>query len=115
MYRRSYAQTLEDCPKAARARERAALERAIRKLSVAKICGAGSPEAFDALSYVRELWTYLIENLAHEENGLANSLRASLISIGLWVRREAASVEAGRSTNFDALIEINQLIADGLL
>jgi flagellar protein FlaF len=115
MYRRSYAKTLEDCPKAARAREREALQRAIRKLSLGKLRGAGSPEAAEALICVRQLWTFLIENLADEENGLPDALRASLISIGLWIQREAALVESGRSTNFDGLIEVNQLIADGLL
>lgn len=114
MHRQYYNQAIEDSPRAARSRERAVLERAIKKLTVAKSCGVGSIEAIEALSFLRQLWTALIEDLSDDGNALPISLRASLISIGLWIRRESDLIESGQSENFDGLIDVNQMIADGL-
>ena len=41
-------------------------------------------------------------------------LRANLISIGLWLLREAEEVRQGRSDNFEGLIEVSQIIRDGI-
>lgn len=114
MYDRLYAEASDESFKSARRRERELLDEAIKKLAMAKRRGATSPEAFDATAFVRRLWTAFIVDLSHDDNALPHSLRASLISIGLWMRREVDLIDAGRSTNFDGLIEINQMIADGL-
>jgi flagellar protein FlaF len=37
-----------------------------------------------------------------------------LISIGLWLLREAEEVRQGRSDNFEGLIEVSQIIRDGI-
>lgn len=114
MYHQFYAQVVEESPGAARARERVLLERAIRLLAIAKIKGARSPESFEATSNLRQLWTIFIEDLSSDGNALPEALRASLISIGIWVLKEIDSIDAGASDNFDGVIEINQMIADGL-
>jgi flagellar biosynthesis activator protein FlaF len=41
-------------------------------------------------------------------------LRANLISIGLWLLREAEEVRQGRSDNVEGLIEVSQIIRDGM-
>lgn len=114
MYQQRYAEISSESSTTARARERDAIEIAIRKLAIAKARGALTPEAFEATNYLRRLWTIFLLDLGSEENGLPQPLRASLISIGMWVQREADLIDSGGSTNFDGLIEINQLIADGL-
>lgn len=114
MYQQRYAEIADDSSLNARGRERKALEIAIEKLRAAKAGGPQSPESFDATNYLRRLWTIFLLDLSNEENGLPETLRASLISIGLWVRREADQVDSGASANYDGLIAINQLIADGL-
>jgi len=114
MYQQRYAEIAGDSAKTARERERKALETAIAKLVLAKTHGARSPEAFEATAFVRRLWMIFLTDLSGDENGLPPALRASLISIGLWIRREADLIDEGRSSNFDGLIDINQLIADGL-
>jgi len=114
MYQQIYAETVTNSPKAAREIERKLLESAIRKLAVAKARGPESPESLDATSFLRDIWGAFMRDLANEENALPSSLRASLISIGLWIGREVDLLDAGRSSNYDALIEINQIIADGL-
>jgi flagellar biosynthesis activator protein FlaF len=109
-----YAHIAADSSQSARARERDALQTALEKLALAKAKGALSPEAFAATDYLRRLWSIFITDLGHDDNGLPQELRASLISIGIWVRREADRIDRGQSENFQGLIDVNQLIADGL-
>ena len=51
-----------------------------------------SREAIEAVLFVRRLWGILIEDLARPENDLPQTLRADLISIGLWIMREAEQI-----------------------
>ena len=63
---------------------------------------------------MRRLWTIFIEDLSHPENGLPEKLRADIISIGLWVVKEADRLREERSNDVMQLIEINRLIRDAL-
>jgi flagellar biosynthesis activator protein FlaF len=114
MYRFSYAEVLEEMPQTARERERQALEHSIDLLKTASEKGPNSREAVDALHFLRRLWAFFIEDLSKPENDLPTQLRADLISVGLWLLKEADQVRLGQSTNFKGLIEVSQLISDGL-
>ena len=46
--------------------------------------------------------------------GLPQDTRAQLISIGIWVLREADHIRQGRSASFGSLIDVNTMIRDGL-
>jgi flagellar protein FlaF len=61
----------------------------------------------------RELWLTLTCDLANENNELPNSLRASLISLGLWVVRETQRLKRNSGSLAD-LIEVNRSIMRGL-
>jgi len=110
----AYAETLEDALDTARARERAAIERAIELLRQADQAGPGSRELADALVYVHRLWSILIEDLANSENRLPQKLRADLISVGLWSLRELDDISNGRSQDLSQLVEVLTLIGEGL-
>lgn len=114
MHHSAYAEVLEDTPRQARERERAAIERAVELLGEAEAKGRRSREAVDALLYLRRLWSVLIQDLASTENDLPETLRADLISIGLWVMREADLIRLEQSDNFSGLIEIMKSIGEGL-
>jgi flagellar protein FlaF len=114
MYRFSYAEVLEETPQTARERERLALQHSIDLLKAAAEKGPNSRETVDALYFLRRLWAFFIEDLAKPENDLPQQLRADLISVGLWVLKEAEQVRLGNSTNFKGLIEVSQLISEGL-
>jgi flagellar biosynthesis activator protein FlaF len=114
MYQFSYAEILEDNAQDARTREREAMQRGIELLEAARPKGIRSMEAAEAMNYVSELWRILIEDLAKPENNLPESLRAELISIGLWITQEIRHMRLGKSENFDGLIEICTIIRDGL-
>src|SRR5690606_32711149 len=103
-----------EAPRDARQRERMAIEHAIELLECAEAKGPRSREAIDALDFVRRLWGMLIEDLANAENDLPKALRADLISIGLWIMREAEQIRQEESKNFRGLIDVTRSIADGL-
>jgi flagellar biosynthesis activator protein FlaF len=114
MYQFSYADVQEDSVADARDRERQLLSRSIDMLAAAQPKGPASREALDALRFTSRVWTTLIEDLGSAENVLPKELRANLISIGLWLLREGEEIRQGRSTNFEGMIEISQIIRDGI-
>lgn len=112
MYKFSYNEILEDSGHESRRREREAFDKVIGMLASAQEKGASSREAAEALYALRMLWTVLMEDLASNENALPDDLRANLISIGIWMLKEAAAI--GNGLDFDAMIAINTMIRDGL-
>jgi flagellar protein FlaF len=114
MYQFSYAEVLDETPKGARERECQAIGRSIELLEVAEKSGVRSRDAIEAILFVRRLWGVLIEDLASPDNDLQQNLRADLISIGLWIMREAEQIRLEKSTNFRGIIEVSATIRDGL-
>lgn len=114
MYQLSYAEHLDENLKDCRDRERLALERAIALLQKAEAAGTQSPEAIEALGFLTALWNTFIGDLISPENDLPDVLRADLVSVGLWIVKEAAQIGSGRSQNFRGLIEVCSTIRDGL-
>ncbi|MBO6538097.1 MAG: flagellar biosynthesis regulator FlaF [Rhizobiaceae bacterium] len=114
MYQFSYADIQTDSVADARDRERQLLTRSIELLSKAMEVGSKSPDAVEALHFVNRIWTAFLEDLGSDENELPPELRANLISIGLWMLREAEAVRQGRSQNYEGMIEVSQIIRDGI-
>ena len=114
MYQFSYADVQTDSIADARDRERQLLSRSIDLLADARTAGVDSMQTIEALYFTNRVWTSLIEDLGSPDNALPKELRANLISIGLWLMREAEDIRQGRSNNFDGLIEVSQIIRDGI-
>lgn len=114
MYRMSYAEIADDDSQERRSREVMAFDHGIDLLTRAQANGARSAEATEAARYVQQLWGFLISDLADPGNSLADAVRTDLISIGLWVMREADRVLTGASENFSGLIDVNRSVRDGL-
>ena len=114
MYQFSYNETLDGGAQTARERERDVIARSIELLRKAETKGARSREAIEALLYTRRVWSVLIGDLAAPENDLPETLRADIISIGLWIMRECESIRTEQSENFQGVIEVSQIILEGL-
>lgn len=114
MYQAGYAEVLDDAGAVARSHERRALDRAIELLSAAEERGHRSREAIEALLFTERLWNALVRDLGSPENGLPRELRASLISIGLWVLKEVQRIRRGDAEEFAGLIRICTDIRGGL-
>jgi flagellar protein FlaF len=114
MYKFSYEETLSDSSGRKRENERLAIEQSVTMLKSAEKAGANSREAVDAIFFINRLWSFLLEDLMKAENALPEEVRAKLISIGIWMLREADAISNGQSRNFSGLIDVSNVIAEGL-
>ena len=67
----------------------------------------------DALDWNRRVWSALSEDCANPGNALPPQLRASIISLAIWVNRQTSKV-VRREDTIESLIEINRMIMQGL-
>jgi flagellar protein FlaF len=67
----------------------------------------------DALDWNRRVWTVMGADCSHPDNGLPNELRASIISLSIWVSKHTSAV-IRREEDIEALIDVNRLIMQGL-
>ena len=84
-----------------------------RALMDAEKLEALDPRRVDALDWNRRLWSALATDCADPQNGLPPPLRASIISLSLWVSRHTSAVMRREEEVVD-LIEINRMIMQGL-
>jgi flagellar protein FlaF len=114
MYQTLYSDMAADTTASIRENERVAFARSIELLKAASLAGRGSRESVDALLFTNRLWSILLEDLADDANGLPDALKASLISIGIWVLRRTEDIRQGKTDDFAALIEVSESIHKGL-
>ena len=67
----------------------------------------------DALDWNRRMWSILGHDCAEAGNGLPASLRASIISLAIWVDKHTSLVIRNQD-DFEPLIEVNRMIMQGL-
>lgn len=114
MYQFSYADVQEDGVAEAREREREAITHSINLMRLAITKGKDSRETIDAVYFVSRLWVRFVEDLASPDNQLDKELRANLISIGIWILKEAEKIRRHESFNFQGIIDISSIIREGL-
>jgi flagellar protein FlaF len=106
---------IEDSGPEARARERMALSHGIELLTRLQRGDLETPDDIEALLYIRRLWTFFVLDLSSAQNGLPEKLRAELISIGLWVIKEADRIREEKASDIGELIAVNVVIRDALV
>ena len=109
-----YDAEIEDSSSEARVREQMALSHAIKLLQQFQSGGLEPSEQTEALLYIRNLWAFFIQDLSSPRNGLPEQLRAQLISIGLWIIREAERIREAQLSDVSDLVAINIVIRDSL-
>ena len=114
MYQNSYAAILEDDQGEARRIEADALDRLVTLLRRAALLPSPSVDGVRALHLTRELWMIFMKELASADNALPEALRANLISIGIWISKEAEAIRLGRSNNYAGIADICAIVRDGL-
>lgn len=114
MYNVAYSEILEESPEVAREHERAAFDHVIGLMKRAQGSDASASDRAAAVRGLQDLWTLLIDDLSQSENALPETLRADLISIGLWVLRASDRILRGAADGFDGLIAVNTNVRDGL-
>jgi flagellar protein FlaF len=66
-----------------------------------------------ALDWNRRLWSALASDCASDANGLAPQLRASIMTLSIWVAKHSSAVMR-REETFEPLIDVNRIIMQGL-
>lgn len=110
----SYDAEIEDSGLEARSRERRALNHGIGLLQQVQAGNLTLPEQTDAFLYIRDLWAFFVQDLSNPRNGLPEQLRAQLISIGLWVVKEAERNREAQLCDVADLVAVNVAIRDSL-
>lgn len=113
-YRHQYAEIQSGSQVDSRGLERGLLLRSISMMREAMADPASHAKAIEARHFSSRVWSALLQDLASSDNNLPKETRAGLISIGIWVLRELDSLRDNGSSAFDDLIEITDMIADGL-
>lgn len=67
----------------------------------------------DALDWNRRLWSTLAADCGQPDNAMPPPLRASIISLSIWVTKHTSLVIRNQE-EFEPLIEINRMIMQGL-
>jgi flagellar biosynthesis activator protein FlaF len=109
-----YDDEIEDSAREARSRERQALNHGINLLQKLNGGELADTESAEALLFIRRLWVFFIEDLGNSRNGLPQELRAQLISIGLWIIKEADRIRESGESDVGDLVAINVTIRDAL-
>ena len=104
------ARTLVDDP---RATEHRLMSQITGDMLSARDAGLKGAALMPVLHRNREVWEAFSSACGARGNLLPDALRASIISIGLWVDRFTSDVVAGREP-IDELIGINRTIIEGL-
>lgn len=67
----------------------------------------------DAIDWNRRVWSFMAGDCIGNENSLPDQLRASIVSLSLWVGRYSSDVMQ-RHADMEPLIDINRTIMQGL-
>lgn len=67
----------------------------------------------DAIDWNRRVWSFMAGDCISQDNSLPDQLRASIVSLSLWVGRYSSEVMQ-RNADIEPLIDINRTIMQGL-
>ncbi|MEM7288882.1 MAG: flagellar biosynthesis regulator FlaF [Pseudomonadota bacterium] len=66
------------------------------------------------IHFVKDVWTYFMNDLASSENAMPTELKASLFSLGIFVLKHLQRMRDETDAKFAPLIEISETIKKGL-
>ena len=113
-YRLHYAEIQSGSQVDSRGLERGLLLRSVTMMRDSMENPKSHAKAIEARLFSNRIWTALLQDLSSPGNQLPNETRAGLISIGIWVLRELEALRDADSTAFGDLVEITDMIAEGL-
>ncbi len=75
--------------------------------------GGRGKKFIEAIDWNRRMWLTLQMDLASDQNGLTDELRAQLISVAIWVDKHSSAALRGDQP-IEPLITVNRTIMEGL-
>lgn len=114
MFTQAYQEAAEDEQQSARDGEREIIERTIQQMIQSDLDPQNSNIRVSALHFTLQVWTYFLNDLASPENLTPKELKASLISIGIFIMRHLENMRQDPSLKFKPIREISETIREGL-
>lgn len=114
MFMQAYQDVADDEQDSARENERVAFEQIIQLMKQSDAELGDHPLRVKAIHNTSQLWSHLLNDLASEENANPAELKASIISIGIFILKHLEAMRAERSLTFLPIIEISETIRKGL-
>ncbi len=114
MFFQAYQEVAQDDQANARASEHEIIGQSIEAMKASDLNPKNLLERVQTIHFVREIWTYFLRDLATPENDMGDELKASLISIGIFVLKHLERMRGEQDVRFEPLIEISQTIRKGL-
>ncbi|MEM8748824.1 MAG: flagellar biosynthesis regulator FlaF [Pseudomonadota bacterium] len=114
MYQLHYADIQQDAVLDAKTREREIIGRSIALLEAASDPSASRFAVVEATHFTQRVWSAFLNDLAQDDNQLPGELKASLISIGIWVLKENERIRQNESSDFEGIIDVSRTILNGI-
>ena len=105
------ASTRDEDPRSTEYRLFAQVTRALMQASEAQSDDLAA--RIDVLDWNRRMWTNLAADCASKDNQLPDQVRASIISLSIFISKHTSLVMRGKDS-FEVLIDINRTIMQGL-
>ena len=114
MFIQAYEEILSDEQGNVRESEREIISQTINSMESSDAAPNDVLGRVKAIHFVREVWSYFLNDLASSENETPAELKASLISIGIFVMKHLEQMRIDNSVKFEPLVEISRSIEKGL-
>ena len=114
MYTQAYQDVVEDDQIDARQGEWAVIENTIQLMEHSDANSDDMMLRIKALHMTLQVWTHLINDLSMPENGMSAELKASIISIGIFILKYLENMRSEKLLTFAPIIEISCSIQKGL-
>ena len=82
-------------------------------MDVREIQGSEIRKRAEALDWNRRVWSAFAADCANPDNGLPEALRASIISLSIFISKETSTAMRGEG-DIDTLIDLNRTVMQGL-
>jgi len=114
MFIQAYEEILSDEQGSVRSSEREILHQTIESMQRSDNAPHDAMQRIKAIHFIREVWSYFLNDLASAENETPAELKASLISIGIFMVKHLEQMRTDKSLKFEPLVEISKSIEKGL-
>lgn len=114
MLNRAYSEVTEDGQQDARAGEREVIKNCIEQMQSSDDMPGDKIMRIKAINYVMRVWSYLLNDLASDENHSSDEFKARLISVGIFIVKHTDKMRKNPDMTFKPVKEISEIILEGL-
>ncbi len=114
MFNLAYSESMEDEQQSARDSEREVIQRSTEMMQESDENPHDAQSRVRAIHFTSQIWSYFLNDLVSVENQTADELKASLMSLGIFILKHLESMRKDPSLNFEPVTEISKTIQQGL-